>query len=188
MISQIEFSNLRAWFDSVDLYVLITSFVFFNPSSSNRDKSGSVEAHELANLSFDGVPLGIHAAFRLIKVFDKDRNGRIDFWEYCTLHKFVLTIRNAFLIADTDRSGRLAAQEIYTAITQSGFSYLSYNTLMEYLQKYDPQRIGLAWQDFLMLAAQIAHTRSIFEWNDTDRDGVVHFTLDQLNQVVAFLS
>lgn len=92
------------------------------------------------------------------------------------------------MVADADRSQRLQAQEIYTAITQSGFSYLSYNTLMEYLQKYDPQRIGLTWQDFLMLSAQIAHTRSIFEWNDTDRDGVVHFTLDQLNQVVAFLS
>lgn len=97
-------------------------------------------------------------------------------------------MRNAFLVADADRSGRLQAQEISTALQQSGFNYLSYATIVEYLFKYDPQKIGLTWQDFLMLASQIAHTRSIFEWNDTNKDGLVTFNLDQLNQIVAYLS
>lgn len=154
----------------------------------NRDRSGTIEAHELATLAIDNVPLGFPAAVKLIKVFDKDRNGRIDFWEYCTLHKFILTVRNAFFIADADRSGRLQAQEIFSALQQSGFNYLSYNTIVEYLHKYDPQKIGLSYHDYLMLAAQIAHTRSIFEWNDTDKDGLVTFNLDQLNNIVAYLS
>lgn len=170
-IQQAEIHNLKLWFDSVD-----------------TDRGGTIEPHELANLNIDGYPIGFPLALKLIKVFDKDRNGRIDFWEYCALHKFLLSVRQAFFVADTDRSGRLAAQEINSALIQVGFSYLGFPTVMELLNKYDPQRIGLGINDFCMLAAQVAHTRSLFEWLDTDRDGIIHVNLDQFNNSVAYLS
>lgn len=66
MIQQQEMQQLQQWFQTVD-----------------RDRSGTVEAEELSGLTFDGRPLGLVAASRLIRVFDKDR--------YCDT-KFVLTL------------------------------------------------------------------------------------------------
>lgn len=58
MIEQQEMQGLQQWFQMVD-----------------RDRSGTVEAEELSGLTFDGKPLGLNAAVRLIRVFDKDRCG-----------------------------------------------------------------------------------------------------------------
>lgn len=111
MIQQQEMQQMQSWFATVD-----------------RNRDGTVEAQELAGLTFDGIPLGIIAASRLIRVFDKDRfevtfaasvfgesdvycivfrNGKLDFREYCTLHKFIQVTRNAFVTCDADRSGRI---------------------------------------------------------------------------------
>lgn len=163
-----EIQNLRLWFDSID-----------------ADKGGTIEAHELAGLSIDGIPLGLDVAIAYVKAFDKDGNGRIDFWEYCALHKMLLTFRNAFVIADQDKSGTLQANEIHSALVQSGFSYLSYNTIVELLHKYDPQKLGLNYHSFLLLAAQVSRVRSLFEWYDVNRSGVVTLSLDQLNSLVS---
>lgn len=139
-------------------------------------------------MSIDGTPLGIVLAIKLIKVFDRDRNGRIDFYEYCTLHKFLLTIRGAFVNADKDRSGTLTGAEIHQALVQSGFGYLSYPTVMELIAQFDPNRVGLAYHHYLLLAAQVAHARSLFEWNDTDRDGICQFNIDTFNYAAASLT
>jgi hypothetical protein len=56
MIEQQEMQGLQQWFQMVD-----------------RDRSGTVEAEELSGLTFDGRPLGLPTAARLIRVFDKDR-------------------------------------------------------------------------------------------------------------------
>jgi len=139
-------------------------------------------------VTFNGKQLGFDAASKLVKVFDTDRNGSIDFYEYAAMHQFINRIRNAFLMADTDRSGRLEAREIHTAMTQAGFQYLTMSTISELLHKYDRSRLGLLWEEFLMMAAHIAHCRSIFEWNDKDKDGWITINQDQLIQLTAYLS
>jgi Ca2+-binding EF-hand superfamily protein len=53
-------ANLQAWFYSVD-----------------KDRSGSITYNELANLRFANKPLGVAAAKKLIKVFDKNYSGSI---------------------------------------------------------------------------------------------------------------
>jgi Ca2+-binding EF-hand superfamily protein len=116
------------------------------------------------SVTFDGRPLGLEAAQKLVKVFDKDRNGRIDFVEYASMHKFITKVRQAFLMADTDRSGRIEAREIHQALAYAGLNFISFNSILELLHKYDRTRMGLSWEEFLMLAAQCAHCKSIFEW------------------------
>eukprot|EP01122_Echinamoeba_exundans_P011990 TRINITY_DN4928_c0_g1_i1.p1 TRINITY_DN4928_c0_g1~~TRINITY_DN4928_c0_g1_i1.p1 ORF type:complete len:253 (-),score=50.26 TRINITY_DN4928_c0_g1_i1:67-756(-) len=171
MIEQQEMQGLQQWFQMVD-----------------RDRSGTVEAEELSGLTFDGRPLGLQTAARLIRVFDKDRNGKLDFVEYCTLHKFIQVVRNAFINADADRSGRIEAREIFQALQQCGFNYLSFNTVVELMSRFDTTKRGLDWGEFLLLMAMIAHCRSLFEWNDRDRDGWITINQDQLIQLTAFLS
>ena len=62
----------------------------------DRDGSGAISASELANVAIGGVRLGIEIAIKLIRIFDVDGNGEIDFHEYAALHKFLLSMQVAF--------------------------------------------------------------------------------------------
>eukprot|EP01127_Copromyxa_protea_P015741 TRINITY_DN4579_c2_g1_i1.p1 TRINITY_DN4579_c2_g1~~TRINITY_DN4579_c2_g1_i1.p1 ORF type:complete len:262 (+),score=38.40 TRINITY_DN4579_c2_g1_i1:157-942(+) len=166
-----EMAGLQNWFNTVD-----------------RDKSGSIEVQELQQITFEGRPIGPQAAAKLIQVFDEDRNGSISFQEYAIMHKFISHMRQAFLTADTDRSGRIEAKEIHQALTNAGFSYISMSTILELLHKYDSTRLGLDWPQFLIMVSQIAHVRSVFEWNDKSNSGWVTFNRDQMTQIAAFLA
>jgi peflin len=108
--------------------------------------------------------------------------------EYCTLHKFIQVVRNAFINADADRSGRIEAREIFQALQQCGFNYLTFTTIVELMGRFDTTKRGLDWGEFLLLMAMIAHCRSLFEWNDRDRDGWITINQDQMIQLTAFLS
>lgn len=111
-----ELAGLQNWFNQVD-----------------RDHSGTLEVeelqysrrHELLSthdpVTFDGRPIGREVAAKLVQVFDSDRNGHIDFTEYAAMHKFITHMRQAFLAADTDHSGRIEANEIYNALTNAGY-------------------------------------------------------------------
>jgi len=78
-ISQQEMGELANWFKTVD-----------------RDKSGSISDNELMALQFGNKPIGIDTARKLIAIFDRDKNGNIDFYEYAALHKFLTTMQQAF--------------------------------------------------------------------------------------------
>jgi len=155
-----EMQTCRQWFDSVD-----------------RDRSGSVSAQELALVQFNGRPLGLGVAQKLIKVFDKDHSGSIDFNEYVALHKFLMTMQTAFFAADQDRSGLIDAREIHTALQQARFS-LSLQTVQAITKKFDQTGRGIDFPTFLFVTAHLAHIRSIFEWNDTRNLGTVSLNFD----------
>jgi len=138
-------------------------------------------------VTFDRTPLGIEVARKLVQVFDKDRNGKIDFVEYASMHKFISHMRQAFIAADTDRSGRIEAREILQALSGAGFSYLSMGSIQELLRKFDKSKKGLDWREFLLMAAHIANVRSVFQWNDSQKKGVITLTEDQLTHISAYL-
>jgi Ca2+-binding EF-hand superfamily protein len=216
-----KMQTLRAWFDSVD-----------------KDRSGQINAPELAQVQFGGKPLGPEIAAKFIKVYDRDNTKSIDFNEYVALHQMLEKLSNAFFTADADRSGTLDAREIYTAIQQAGFQGLSPQTIDAFGRKiqaltkpfpqpgqpggyppqqpgypgqpgyppqqpgqpgqpgyppqqpgqpgyppqqgYPPVTIAITFQQFLDICAQLSLVKSIFDLADTDRDGRVTFTWDQL--------
>jgi Ca2+-binding EF-hand superfamily protein len=164
-----DLANLQAWFSSVD-----------------KDRSGSITANELGTLNFGGKPLGLATAKKLIKVFDKNYSGSIDFAEYASLHGFLLKMQGAFFAADQDRSGFLDYREIYNALVQAGFQ-LQMPTVQAICQKYDTSKKGLSWDQFLQACAHLATARSIFEWNDPQRTGKVTLSYDQLAHVTVHM-
>lgn len=165
-----ELQGLQAWFSSVD-----------------ADRSGSITCNELAQLQFLGKPLGLETAKKLIKVFDKDYSGHIDFNEFCSLHQFINKMQNAFFSSDADRSGYLDSKEIFGAITSAGFQ-LSYPTVQAICQKYDTLRNGnITIESFIQICAHLASVRSIFEWNDTTKTGKATLTYDQLAHITVHL-
>eukprot|EP01118_Nematostelium_gracile_P020491 TRINITY_DN994_c0_g1_i1.p1 TRINITY_DN994_c0_g1~~TRINITY_DN994_c0_g1_i1.p1 ORF type:complete len:341 (-),score=99.33 TRINITY_DN994_c0_g1_i1:29-1009(-) len=165
-----EMSQIQAWFGAAD-----------------RDRSGTVSAMELANLSVGNFPLGFETAAVLIKIFDKDNNGTLDFTEFATLHKFMNKMYGAFLAADQDRSGYLDNREIHNALTNAGFQ-LSMPTIDAVMQKSGavPGR-GIAFPGFLKICGHLSAVRSIFEWNDVQKTGRVTLTYDQLSHIAIHL-
>merc|ERR1711991_93411 len=94
-----EKQEAKAWFAAID-----------------RDRSGSITANEIAQCTFANQPLGWDTAAKLVRVFDKDMSGSIDQFEYFCMHKFLSLMQHAFFSGDKDRSGRLDAREIHTAL------------------------------------------------------------------------
>jgi len=89
---------------------------------------------------------------------------------------------NAFTAADRDRSGFIDAQEIQTAMTGAGFQ-LSLATIQALTQKFSTPGRGVDISNFIFICAHLGHLRSIFEWNDSDRDGKVTMTYDALTHI-----
>lgn len=44
-------------------------------------------------VKFDGRPIGLQVASKLVSVFDQNRRGSVDFSQYITMHKFIEHMR-----------------------------------------------------------------------------------------------
>eukprot|EP01089_Gocevia_fonbrunei_P022224 TRINITY_DN8907_c0_g1_i1.p1 TRINITY_DN8907_c0_g1~~TRINITY_DN8907_c0_g1_i1.p1 ORF type:complete len:253 (+),score=51.99 TRINITY_DN8907_c0_g1_i1:94-852(+) len=160
-----ELQTLQMWFTSMD-----------------RDRSGSISANELANVAIGGMTLGLDIAVRLIRVFDVDKNGTIDFYEYASLHKFLMNIQSLFQMADRDRSGRLDQAEIGPAVASGGFR-VGPTSVSALYRKYNKTGYGLTMVDFIGMVAHIAQVKSLFESKDTAKTGSVNLNFDQLTEL-----
>jgi len=169
-IQQQEMYEIQAWFRSVD-----------------RDGSGSITANEIAGITFNGVPLGMDVSTKLVRVFDRDGNRSIDFYEYAAMHKFLASLQAAFFAADRDRSGTIDAREIYNALAGAGFQ-VSLPVVQSFMMVHNKTGYGVNFHQFLLICATIAQGRSLFQWRDTQRSGRITVTLDQLLELVAQMS
>jgi Ca2+-binding EF-hand superfamily protein len=160
-----QFNVVQQWFLSVD-----------------TDRSGTITSTEIANVPFNGLPLGVELAGKLIKVFDKDGNGTVDFIEYATLHQFLNVCQTGFFNSDTNKSGTLDAREIHTALNMCGFA-LGFQVVQSIVNKYDTTKAGINFHTFLFICAHFSHLRSIFEWNDLNKTGSITLNYDQLCQI-----
>jgi len=178
-IDQATLMQLNQWFQQVD-----------------KDHSGSISPSELGKMvipgqgGWGGKPLGISNARKLIKLVDRDHSGTCDFYEYAALFGFVNQMQMAFWNADTDRSGKLDAREIHGALQQAGFM-LSFRSVQVVFKKFASGGFmgvgaGLDFVTFMLMCADIAHNRSLFEMADRDRDGKISF--DELLEISAALT
>jgi len=152
----------------------------------DRDGSGTITADELANVAIGGIRLGIDTAIKLVRIFDVNNNGSIDFQEYASLHKFLLSMQSTFSMGDKDKNGRLDAQEIHNALTAGGFK-MSYQTSTSLYRKYDNTGYGLSMQQFIQLVAHVALCRTAFEVRDRERRGLISLNFDQLLEFSSLL-
>ncbi|KAL6040870.1 Programmed cell death protein 6 [Balamuthia mandrillaris] len=162
MLQAQELSQLQAWFNSVD-----------------TDRSGLISASELARQSWGGNRFGEQTAKLLIRVFDRQKRGEINFQEYAQLHKFVMSMVQAFQSFDTRRTGALDANAINQALNKGGFRF-SAETINILVKKYSGDRGLLSFENFIQLCAFLGQVKSTFEWSDSDRDGSVAVDLYQL--------
>lgn len=150
----------------------------------DRDRSGEISAFELAQTDFGGFKISTDTATMLVKVFDRDRSGQISFNEFASLYKFILSMKQAYLAYDQDRSGSIDSREASLAIQQAGFQ-LSPQTMEEVFRKFlkPPTAKGLNLEQFIQLSAYLGILRNLFSQFDTNRTGWIQINFDQLVQM-----
>eukprot|EP00760_Papus_ankaliazontas_P015385 PhM_4_TR16495/c0_g1_i1/m.21367 len=145
----------------------------------DRDRSGRIDGTELKNaLSQGGLEFNIDTAHRMINMFDRTGDGKIDMGEFQQLHAWVMQMAQAFQQVDTSRNGLLDGQEVRRALATSGYR-LAEPTFQLLMRKVDRERRGeLALSGYLDLCMILGHTRNVFGFYDKQRAGQVTFDFD----------
>eukprot|EP00727_Mastigamoeba_balamuthi_P006767 m51a1_g2710 hypothetical protein (343) ;mRNA; r:823051-824923 len=165
-------AELRILFDSVDL-----------------DRNGVISVEELSRLSFVGRMLPERTVARVHRVFDQDSSGAIEFNEFKYMHKFVREINEAFVVADSGRTGQISVEAAVMALQRSGFSASAeaVRRTVAALQMADmkQQRPVLDFDDYLRLATHIAVVNTLFQLRNTGNADRITMDFTQLCELAA---
>ncbi|KAL6346781.1 hypothetical protein AAG906_002897 [Vitis piasezkii] len=156
--------NLREWFNRVD-----------------SEKTGSITATQLkTTLAVGNLEFPLSIVQQMIRMYDFDKNGTMNFQEFVALNKFLLKVQQAF--ADLERGrGFLVPDEVYEGLVKIGFS-LDSPAFYTVCESFDQKKNGrFRLDDFISLCIFIQSARNLFNSFDTAKQGRV--TLD-LNQFV----
>jgi len=153
---------LEQWFQSVD-----------------QDHSGEIDSDELAaalNAAGDTFDKGTIAL--MVKIFDLDRNGTIDFPEFTKLFKYINVMRQSFDSFDTSKRGVLNEQQTKAALFQAKYNFNDPRTITLLFDRFKkPQIGGLTFELFMQMAIVLGNLRTLFTLHDTTNSGYI-----QLNE------
>jgi Ca2+-binding EF-hand superfamily protein len=157
-------------------------------SAVDTSKSNSISPDELKSaFSSEGMPFSQDCATLLIRMFGKTSSGQVNFSEFCSLYNYVVQMKNAFQVVDTDHGGTLDRNEIRTAIQSSGYR-LNDTCFDRIFRKFDRNKTGQLYvADYIELCVFLGTVRNVFAFFDSDRDGRHMFTFDSFIEASTFL-
>ena len=113
----------------------------------------------------------------MIRMFDVDRSGTIDFDEFCGLWGFLSAWRGLFDRFDTDRSGRISLGEFGEALVAFGYR-LSQGFVKLLYGTYEKEGgRGLSFDLFVQACISLKRMTDVFKKYDDDRDGYITLSL-----------
>lgn len=91
-------------------------------SAVDQDRSGAIDVEELQlALSKGGFVMSLTTVAQLIRLFDRNNDGKIDFSEFAGLHKFMGDAQTLFVaVAGSSTATQLTVDQLRRAVTQSG--------------------------------------------------------------------
>ncbi|GAB2291636.1 hypothetical protein Dimus_025892 [Dionaea muscipula] len=155
---------LREWFDRVD-----------------SERAGNITAVQLKRvLAVGNLDFPLSVVEQMIRMYDFDRNGTMNFEEFLALNKFLLEVQEGF--SDFERGrGYLVHDDVAKALLKFGF-LLDSPAFYTTCESFDQKKNGrFRLDDFISLCIFLHSARNVFNSLDTAKQGRV--TLD-LNQFV----
>ncbi|KAJ5067732.1 peflin [Anaeramoeba ignava] len=163
------FLQLQMWFQAVD-----------------TDKSGLVEPEELVRaLSQGGYKFSISTASLLIKMFDQNKKGAVNFQEFIPLYQFITQMQQSFYNVDRDKGGTIDFNELATALQYSGFQFPP-NVVQELAKRFGKNG-QILLDGWISLCAFLGHVRTLFVYYDTDKDGRITLDFNSFVMLAAML-
>jgi Ca2+-binding EF-hand superfamily protein len=157
--------------------------------SADKNNTGTIDQYELKTaLSQCGFVFDDELARRLIRMFDKNLNTRIDGNEFVQLYQYLMQMKNAFHAVDTNKNGMLEYHETEQALRQGGYNINS-GIVARLFKSFDIQCKGsLNFDGYLKLCVFLGTLKQGFGAYDNDRNGVVQFNFDQYVDSCVLLS
>jgi Ca2+-binding EF-hand superfamily protein len=123
----------------------------------------------------------------MIRMFDTDRSGTINFDEFCGLWGFLAAWRNLFDRFDVDRSGNISLREFEDALVAFGyrlspqFVALLFSTYAKSHSRgrgdeHEREKV-LSFDLFVQACISLKRMTDVFKKYDSDRDGYITLSL-----------
>ncbi|KAF7259622.1 hypothetical protein EG68_02998 [Paragonimus skrjabini miyazakii] len=115
----------------------------------------------------------------MIKMFDRDCSGHIEFNEFANLFTYVDQWKTCFQRFDTDNSGFIDAQELHRALCTFRYN-LSIDFIHLLMRRFDRTRRGqMAFDDFIHACVCLQLLTNAFRPLDTGNRGWAQMSFEQ---------
>lgn len=161
----------------------------------DKDRSGQLSEAELrrALVNGDYTAFDEHTVRMMIRMFDTDRSGTINFDEFCGLWGFLAAWRTLFDRFDVDRSGNISLKEFEDALVAFGyrlspqFVNLLFGTYAKSHSRgrgdeYEREKV-LSFDLFVQACISLKRMTDVFKKYDTDRDGYITLSLYDISAI-----
>ncbi|THW56431.1 EF-hand [Aureobasidium pullulans] len=159
----------------------------------DKERNGQLSESSLRNALVNGdyTAFDAHTVRMMIRMFDTDRSGTINFDEFCGLWGFLAAWRNLFDRFDVDRSGNISFQEFADALVAFGyrlspqFIQLLFNTFARTTRgRGDDSYSGgrektLSFDLFVQACISLKRMTDVFKKYDDDRDGYITLSFEE---------
>ncbi|PSN60848.1 EF-hand [Corynespora cassiicola Philippines] len=147
----------------------------------DKDRSGQLTEAELRNALVNGdwSPFDAHTVRMMIRMFDTDRSGSVNFDEFCGLWGFLSAWRGLFDRFDADRSGTISYQEFSDALVAFGYR-LSPQFVTLLYRTYDRRgENAISFDLFVQACISLKRMTDVFKKYDEDRDGYITLSFEE---------
>jgi len=147
----------------------------------DKDGSGQLSEAELrtALVNGDWSPFDPHTVRMMIRMFDTDRSGAINFDEFCGLWGFLSAWRNLFDRFDVDRSGSISYAEFSEALIAFGYRLSAQFVTLLY-RTYDRRgENAISFDLFVQACISLKRMTDVFKKYDEDRDGYITLSFEE---------
>lgn len=170
--------QLRNIFDGLDTHRMCShprSYPYQIYTSNMALGVGYITEKQLAEnlVNSDRTKFDTYTVNMMVRMFDADRSGDLNFQEFVGLWQFLDRWRTIFNRFDTDRSGNISMDEFKNTLVS--FQYRLSDGFIEFLFKnYDRENRGVITFDlFMQSCITLKRMTDTFKKYDDDRDGFI---------------
>ncbi|KAJ5459755.1 uncharacterized protein N7458_001307 [Penicillium daleae] len=163
--------------------------------AANSSHSGSLTENELGSALVNGDYTSFHprTVKMMIRMFDRDGNGIINFDEFVSLWKYLAAWRELFDRFDEDRSGRISLQEFENALVAFGYRlttkfvsvlFSAFESKAKQVSgpqgpQRSPGQNGMSFDLFVQACISLRRMTDVFKRYDEDRDGYITVSFEE---------